>query len=110
VPFLCIVVDLHVSRNNTELLNVAIQMQHWISFALFSVYNMIRTVVNIMYLRVHVMCPIFLSDFIQILIFSTDILRVSVSNITKIHPMRAALMRAERWTERWTGGRKDRKT
>jgi hypothetical protein len=67
---LCIVVDLPVAVKNIKLLRVAKELEQWVLFALLPNYKMLRTAVN--NINLHVKCPLFLSDFNQIWIFSTD--------------------------------------
>jgi len=46
MPFICTVVDFHVSVNNIKPLSVAMQTQQWVIFALLSSYKIFRTAVN----------------------------------------------------------------
>jgi len=50
-------------------------------------------------LKIHVKCPIFLSDFNPILILSSDFHKVPNIKFTKIRQVGAALIRADRWTD-----------
>jgi hypothetical protein len=46
MPFICIVVDFHVSVNNIKALSVAMKTQQCVFFALLSSYKIFRTAVN----------------------------------------------------------------
>jgi len=60
---------------------------------------------NKTYLKLNAKCPIILSDFNPILIFSSDFHKVPNIKPTKIRQVGAALMRADRRTDmKLTGG------
>jgi hypothetical protein len=61
---------------------------------------------NQTYLGLHVKCPIFLSDFTQILIFSADFDKSIISNFTNVRPVGDELIHADGQMD----GRTDRQT
>lgn len=53
-------------------------------------------------LRLHVKCPIDFTRFNQIWILSTDFHKSPISGLKETHPMAAALLHADRATDRLT--------
>ena len=71
---------------------------------LFLLYVELSEICLEMYIGFHVKYPLFLSDFNETGIFSTDFEKTQRSNFMKIRPMEAELFNADGWTD----GRTDR--
>jgi hypothetical protein len=62
----------------------------------FSIYEEFSEILSQMYIGLRVKCPLFLSDFNETWIFSTDFRKTQISNFVKIRPVGAELFHGDR--------------